>query len=122
MRSVSKKRAKLNRLRRQIFSPRLAAGTPCELQLPECAGRAADLHEVKTRGRLGSIIDPNNVVFLCRPCHEVVTANSGKEGWAIRHGWVASSSATFVDLDTAWEMRHTFVCGLQCDVDHRGEL
>lgn len=38
-----------------------------------CRVRAADGHEVLTRGRGGSITDPANVMPVCRPCHRLIT-------------------------------------------------
>lgn len=38
----------------------------------ECCGASPsqDAHEIVTRARGGSILDPNNILALCRPCHE----------------------------------------------------
>lgn len=32
-----------------------------------------DMHEVLTRGRGGSPVDPDNILLLCRQCHQWVT-------------------------------------------------
>lgn len=36
---------------------------------------ASDLHEILTRARGGSITDPANLLHVCRPCHDWITAN-----------------------------------------------
>ena len=119
MRAVSKKRAALNRSRRRYLDPLIAEGAPCEIQLEGCARRATDGHEVKTRGRLGSIVDPYNITLLCRPCHMQITRNSGKHGWAVRHGWVVASWATPSEEVQAAHIRCVFHCPLSCEEDHR---
>lgn len=51
--------------------------------------RSVDVHEVKSRGRGGSITDLSNLVCLCRTCHDFVTQNpdqAHKEGWS-KHSW-----------------------------------
>ena len=58
-----------------------------------CGRWADDVHEPLTRGRGGSITDPQNAVTPCRPCHEVLTVTPDSElQWAyaaglIRHSW-----------------------------------
>lgn len=34
---------------------------------------ASDLHELLTRARGGSIVDPANIVHVCRTCHTWIT-------------------------------------------------
>lgn len=51
--------------------------------------RPDDIHEVKPRGRGGSITDPDNLVAVCRNCHEWITRNPAQahtEGW-LKHSW-----------------------------------
>ena len=119
MRSVSKKRARVNRIRRKVLAPFILDGTPCPVQLAGCAGRATDGHEVRTRKRGGSITEPENIEVICRHCHEVITKNSGKEGWAIRHGWVVASWAGPEDEEEAWSVRTAWHCQVDCPTDHR---
>ncbi len=119
MRSVSLKRQKLNRVRRQLLGPLIAEGAPCEVRLEGCNRRAADGHEVKTRARGGSIVDPRGVVLVCRSCHIQITRLSGKDGWAVRHGWVCASWATDADEERAAEVRGVFRCPTSCEEDHR---
>ena len=116
MRAVSKKRARLNRIRRKLVQPILTEGRPCEAQFVGCSGAAVDPHEVKTRARGGSIIDQANIVFLCRFCHDLIT---GESNWAVRHGWVVSSWATPEEETDAWAIRHLVRCPVICPIDHR---
>lgn len=114
MRAVSKKRARLNRLRRQILDPFILEGTPCEVT--ECPERATDGHEIRTRGRGGSIIDLENIALICRGHHRAITENPD---WALRHGWVVSSWASSEDQEEAWSVRHAWSCETDCELDHR---
>lgn len=40
-----------------------------------CGLWLADVHEVKTRGRGGSILNEDNLLDSCRPCHDWIGAN-----------------------------------------------
>ena len=59
---------------------------------PPCArchtAPATDVHELKSRARGGSILDPDNLTVLCRPCHTWVTTNPAD---ATREGWLLNS-------------------------------
>lgn len=46
----------------RIWSVDREAGKDCRLW-------GSDVHEIKTRGRGGSILELSNVFFVCRPCH-----------------------------------------------------
>ena len=48
-----------------------------------------DVHEVKTRGRGGSILDVDNLRCLCRPCHTWVTEHpkESHELGLVVHAW-----------------------------------
>jgi len=47
------------------------AGAPlCQLILPGCTGLADTVHEVKPRGRGGSITNPANVLPACASCND----------------------------------------------------
>ena len=122
MRTVSKKRARENRERRKLLGPLLEHGALCEVRLHGCTSRAVDGHEIKTRGRGGSIVDLNNIALVCRSCHDHLTANSGQEGWAIRHGWVVASWADTEHENEAWVIRHTHRCPISCTLDHRKDI
>lgn len=47
-----------------------------------------DIHELKSRARGGSIIDHENLVAVCRPCHTWITSNPKM---ALEEGWSKSS-------------------------------
>lgn len=70
LKPVSKKRAAENRERRAMVTrlyperPRCACG---------CGRLADDLHEILSRARGGSIVDPGNCVPLARYCHDKAT-------------------------------------------------
>lgn len=50
---------------------------------------ATDVHEIKTRARGGSILDPDNLALLCRPCHSWITTHpaAGHDEGLMRHSW-----------------------------------
>jgi len=84
IRRVSKKRAAENRLRKKILVHVRETQTWCS----KCgaATRELDAHELLSRARGGSIVDLDNIVLLCRPCHDYVTNHPRKaaeEGWAL---------------------------------------
>jgi hypothetical protein len=88
---MSAKRARENRQRRQMVAALYPERPHCAR--PVCPRMADDLHEPLTRGRGGSITDPENQVPLCRPCHDEVTFTPESElGWAydlgiLVHSW-----------------------------------
>jgi hypothetical protein len=96
IRPVSARRAKENRQRRQMVKNLYPEQPPCGR--PGCPRMADDLHEPLTRARGGSIIDPENQVPLCRPCHDEITFRPESElQWAyesglLRHSWDAKGS------------------------------
>ena len=120
MRRTSLKRQRTNRQRKQLRDALLAEGAPCEARLAGCTNRGTDWHEVKTRARGGSIVETANRGWLCRKCHMEITRNSGKDGWAIRHGWVVASWASDEAQVLAAHLRTVFRCGIECLEDHRG--
>lgn len=54
-----------------------------------CRIRAQDWHEVVSRARGGSITDPANRLWLCRPCHEYVTSHPeiAQQLGLSKHSW-----------------------------------
>ena len=85
LRAVSPKRARLLRIRAKLRAELI--GNPCEAQLEGCAYTGTDWHERLSRARGGSVIDPANRVWLCRPCHSFVSLNPAwaeAEGWSLR--------------------------------------
>ena len=83
LRSVSPKRAKVQRQRRTMVREELTRRELCEAgatirfggHRSLCAGLAVDLHEPLTRARGGSILDPANTVAVCRSCHDWIHAH-----------------------------------------------
>lgn len=97
VRRVSAKRAAENRKRRAMIDALYPERPRCAR--PGCGRLADDIHEPLTRGRGGSITDPENAVPLCRACHDEITFRPESElGWAyeaglLRHSWDASGKA-----------------------------
>jgi hypothetical protein len=68
-----------------------------------------DVHEILTRGRGGSIVEPENVLALCRSCHHFITI---EPAWAKQNGFIVSWSVTLeADLAAAKRARNAFVYG-----------
>jgi hypothetical protein len=90
LRPRSKKTERKYVERRKIVSNLLSTRAKCEAGIIDvCVGKAVDVHEVKTRGRGGSILDEENLRCLCRPCHQYVTEHP-KEAHALGlvvHAW-----------------------------------
>lgn len=78
LRPVSKKREKVNRARRELVAGLLAQRPRCEARdlifvvddKHRCNLWSCDIHEVVTRARGGSILDPDNCRAICRACHD----------------------------------------------------
>lgn len=70
LRPMSARRRAENRERREIAHATLGDAPLCAV--PGCGRFADDVHEPLTRARGGSITDPNNMVPLCRGCHDSV--------------------------------------------------
>ena len=89
IRSQSAKRRAEQTTRRQVLGTLVdERGPDCEASLYNvCTGLAQDGHEILPRSAGGSIVDPDNILLLCRRCHEVITVNPG---WAREAGWVRS--------------------------------
>lgn len=89
IRHVSAKRARENRKRTEVL--RTLYGTPCAARLDVCTGRAEQGHEVLSRARGGSIVDPANIIGVCQACHRHITEHplEATERGLLRHGWGA---------------------------------
>lgn len=80
LKPVSKKRAAENRRRRNVIAQVLQTRTVCEAghaietidRDHRCRRTPDDVHEPLTRARGGSITDPDNMVVICRACHDWV--------------------------------------------------
>ena len=83
LRAMSRKRRKVQVLRREMVRDELARRELCEAAAvirqagyqPRCQGLAVELHEPLTRARGGSILDPANTVAICRSCHDWIHVN-----------------------------------------------
>jgi len=105
---VSKKRQTLNIARRAFVKRILDERMVCEARILGCTFAPTDVHEIMTRARGGSIIDDDNVLALCRSCHNFITT---EPEWALETGFVVHSWATPADLRAAYRARMTFVFG-----------
>lgn len=86
MRHRSKKMQDLYKRRRVLVAELLEEYPICM----RCGShRSEDIHEIVSRARGGSILDPENLVALCRSCHSFITQNPAtahNEGWS-KHSW-----------------------------------
>ncbi len=86
----SEKMARIYREERIPLVKELLATFPyCKARLVNCTGRSTDVHEIKSRGRGGSITDRANCVTLCRSCHSWITDHpkEGLEMGFLKHSW-----------------------------------
>jgi hypothetical protein len=69
---MSEKRIAENEVRAALLmSLLLERGNRCEARCcPECSHVATDGHEKLTRGRGGSIVEAENILLVCRICHD----------------------------------------------------
>lgn len=83
LKQVSDKRKKLNRERSKFVKDTLTERPNCQAGLlimsrddrHRCFVTSVDVHEVVTRARGGSIVDPDNVLAICRSCHDWIHDN-----------------------------------------------
>ncbi len=97
IRAQSKKRAKEQRQRRQLVAAQLEQRPYCEAarlvaQIDRshlCQRQSVDIHEPLTRARGGSIVDVNNMLAVCRSCHDWIHAHpeSAEMVGLLRHSW-----------------------------------
>lgn len=109
LRPRSAARAALYVKRRRLVADLLAERGSCEAGIPEmCTGRAVDVHELLSRARGGSILDPDGLLVLCRRCHDHVTVHPV---WAEAHG---------LAMATGQRSRPVTSCrAVSCTRDHR---
>lgn len=110
---MSKKRQALNIHRRSFVKRILDERLLCEARIAGCSMMPSDVHEICSRGRGGSIIDDENVLALCRPCHQFVTVNPA---WAAENGFLLHANPTDADIRAAERARFAFVFGVG-DID-----
>ena len=93
LRPRSKKRAAEMVQRRKLIAELLE-------RFPWCArcywARSVDLHELKNRSQGGDFLDREQIVTLCRECHQWVTENPAQ---AHESGWTFWSHETVVKPD-----------------------
>jgi len=105
---VSKKRQELNGLRRAFVKRILSERMACECRIQGCTWIPTDVHEIKTRARGGSIVDPENVLALCRRCHVWITEHPA---WALENGFVVHAEALAPDMRAAARARAMWTSG-----------
>jgi hypothetical protein len=94
---VSGKRAALHQRRRAFVAQMLQERPRCQARLSEvCRGHAVDVHEILTRARGGDILDPANVLCVCRACHRWIHAHplEATARGLLRSSWMTSSSTS----------------------------
>ena len=92
MRQRSKKKNSELAQRRTLKADLLATrGPSCQAQTEVCTGAAHDMHERVLRSQGGSALDADNILLVCRPCHNWIHANPGHsyELGLLRHDWQA---------------------------------
>lgn len=88
LRPVSKKRQAVNAHRAKVVAHIREFQDWCSRCLQ--TGIGLDAHELRSRGQGGSLIDPENIILLCRGCHSYVTTHpreAAEQGWAISRKW-----------------------------------
>ena len=105
---VSAKRAKLNPIRASFRKRILEERMACEARIRGCTMMPTDVHEIKTRARGGSIVDPENVLALCRRCHVWITEHPA---WALENGFVVHAEALAPDMRAAARARAMWTSG-----------
>ena len=108
---MSKKRASMRPKRADVREQVLARDlNACQAQIMGlCTLHATDVHEILTRGRGGSIYDPENCLSLCRSCHTYITDNPF---WAQEHGFIVPSWAGVAEILAAERARLAFITGV----------
>lgn len=85
LRPRSQRMERTYRERRLLVAALLDAHPMCQ----RCGqARSTEVHEVLSRARGGSILDPDNCVALCHDCHAWVTTHPAQ---ALAAGWLRSS-------------------------------
>lgn len=78
----SRKQIALYVLRRRLVAALLEERPVCERCHQQ---RATECHELLSRARGGSVLDPENIACLCHDCHAWITthpAEAQAQGWA----------------------------------------
>jgi len=86
----AKKKAENNTRRELLRALVDERGEMCQAKVDNvCTGVAVDAHEVLTRARGGSAVDPENILLVCRACHEWIGAHpkQAKLRGLLRSSW-----------------------------------
>jgi len=105
LKRMSPKRQLENVERRKVVARILEERPICEARTEVCTRRAVDCHEILTRARGGSILAPENILALCRPCHTYITDNPA---FAQENGFTVHAWATLADLVAAERARRIY--------------
>jgi 5-methylcytosine-specific restriction endonuclease McrA len=87
IRPRSKKREKLYAEHRRALVAKMLADSPVCQRCHRAS--SVDIHELKSRARGGSIIEPDNLVAVCRGCHNWITTHpkeAQETGW-LKNSW-----------------------------------
>lgn len=99
IKTQSYKRRSENGKRAQVLAKLRQTRGGCEARFVRgCTGEMHDGHEVLTRGRGGSITDPDNILMVCRPCHTYITEHPREADCA---GFTVPRDATPEMMDEA---------------------
>lgn len=109
IRSVSSKRAGVNRERRKL-SERLSEerGPWCQVCGPCCTGRAEGMHEMVGRAQGGSLTDERNMLLACNSCNvyiEDFPVIARENGWKCPK-WESTVGVGGLVPSWSWRMRH----------------
>lgn len=75
----SKKMSKIYVERRKLVAKMLKEQPHCSANIDGvCSAIAVDVHELLARSQGGSILDPENCVTVCRPCHTWIGDNPAR--------------------------------------------
>lgn len=85
LRKVSTKQARIQRARRKIARDMERDGAVlCAVRWERCENLASDLHELLPRGRGGDATLSENIIPVCRKCHDMLhlhVERAESEGW-----------------------------------------
>lgn len=104
---------------RRLLVADLLRGARCEMVHDDgtrCPRPATDPHEVWSRGRGGSILDRDNVLPLCRTCHDHVTTHPA---WAEQTGYLCPSWSGRSGIAEAARVRAARARGERITPDYR---
>lgn len=109
IRQVSKRRAAVNRDRREL-SKRLhdERGPWCQVRGPDCTGLAEGLHELVGRAQGGSLVDERNLLLACNRDNTFIEdrpAVARENGWKCPR-WDAEPGVGGLVPSGSWQARN----------------